>query len=320
MPDKHLDIYLLRCLQAFVEEAHVTKAAERMGTTQPAMSSVLRRLREIFNDPLLVRTEKGMVPTERARELADSLRGAIDIIDTALAVDQPFDPGSATMAFEIAASESVTFMLVPHLIARVRQLAPGIQLRVRIPDLQRARQALEEGEIDLLLSFTRTAPGGLRSSALWTQKLKVIAAAAHAVDAGLTLADYLRWPHACHKLGRSGSSIEVAVDAVLQQMHRERTVGVWLPSAISVPAVVARTDFLATVPEEVATMFAPLLGLKTLPPPLPLDDVQIGMYWHERMQKNPPHRWLRELLRTVAGDLMGVGADSASATGQAPAA
>jgi DNA-binding transcriptional LysR family regulator len=319
MPDKHLDIYLLRCLQAFVEEAHVTKAAERMGSTQPAMSSVLRRLREIFNDPLLVRTEKGMVPTDRARELAASLRTAIDLIDNALTADRPFDPASAEMAFEVAASESVSFMLLPHLISRVRRLAPGVQLRVRIPDLQRARQNLEEGEIDLLLSFTRTAPDGLRSSALWSQKLVVIASRSHPVGAGLTLEDYLRWPHACHKLGRSGSSIEVAVDAVLQKMKQQRMVGVWLPSAISVPAVVSRTDFLATVPDGVARMFAPLLGLKTLPPPLALDDVQIGMYWHERMHKNPPHKWLRQLVRSVAGELTAAGSGRAPINGAVPA-
>lgn len=305
MPEKHLDIYLLRCLRAFVEEAHVTKAAERMGSTQPAMSAVLRRLREIFNDPLLVRTEKGMVPTERARELAESLRGAIDTIDRALALDQPFDPASAEMSFELAASESVSFMLLPALIARVRRLAPGVQLRVRIPDLQRARQAMEEGEVDLLLSFTRTAPEGLRSSALWAQRLTVIAARGHPLQGQLTLDEFLRWPHAAHKLGRGGSSIEAAVDTALQKLGRARTVGVWLPSAISVPAVVSRTDLLATIPVAVAHSFAPLLGLQCLAPPLALDEVRVGMYWHERMQQNPPHKWLRQVVREVAGEQAG---------------
>lgn len=303
MPDKHLDIYLLRCLRAFVEEAHVTKAAERMDSTQPAMSAVLRRLREMFNDPLLVRTEKGMVPTERARELADSLRTALDIIDRALATDQAFNPATAQMSFEVAASESVSFMLMPRLISAVRSAAPGVQLRVRIPDLQRARQSLEEGEIDLLLSFTRTAPEGLRSSGLLVQKLTVIAARSHPVEGELTLDDFLRWPHAYHRLGRGGSSVEAAVDAALQQAGRQRTLGVWMPSSISVPAVVSRTDYLATVPEAIARDFAPLLGLKLLAPPLPLEDVRIGMYWHDRMHQNPPHKWLRQLVRDVAGEL-----------------
>jgi DNA-binding transcriptional LysR family regulator len=305
MPDKHLDIYLLRCLRAFVEEAHVTKAAERMGSTQPAMSAVLRRLRDIFNDPLLVRTEKGMVPTERARELAESVRTAIDIIDNALAADQPFDPASSEATFEIAASESVSFMLLPSLIARLRHDAPGVQLRVRIPDLQRARQSLEEGEIDLLLSFTRSAPEGLRSSTLWTQRLVVVAAEAHPIAGAPTLDDFLRWPHACHKLGRGVSAVEIEVEAALAKVQRQRTVGVWLPSSISVPAVVAHTDMLATVPEGIARMLEASLRLRVLEPPLPMDHVRIGMYWHERMHQNRGHRWLREVARQVAGELTG---------------
>lgn len=303
MPDKHLDIYLLRCLRAIVEEAHVTKAAERMGSTQPAMSAVLRRLREIFNDPLMVRTEKGMVPTERARELAESLRTALDIIDRSLATDQSFAPATAQMSFEVAASESVSFMLMPRLISAARSLAPGVQLRVRTADLPRVRQLLEEGEIDLLLSFTQTAPEGLRSSGLWTQKLVVIVAQSHPVGDELTLDDFLGWPHVCHKLGRVGSTVEVAVDAALEQAGRARAVGAWMPSSISVPAVVSRTDFLATVPEAIARDFAPPLGLRVLAPPLPLDDVRIGMYWHERMHQNPPHKWLRQLVRDVASEL-----------------
>jgi DNA-binding transcriptional LysR family regulator len=276
-----------------------------MGSTQPAMSAVLRRLREIFNDPLLVRTEKGMVATERAHELASSVRTAIDIIDSALAADQPFEPASSEATFEVAASESVSFMLLPRLISRLRRDAPGVQLRVRIPDLQRARQSLEEGEIDLLLSFTQTAPEGLRSSALWTQKLVVVAAGSHPVGSVLTLDDFLRWPHACHKLGRGGSSVEMSVEAALAKVQRQRTVGVWLPSAISVPAVVAQSELLATVPEGIARMLESSLGLRTLDPPLPLDHVRIGMYWHERMQQNRGHRWLREVARQVAGELAG---------------
>lgn len=300
MPEKHLDIYLLRCLRAFVDEAHVTKAAERMGSTQPAMSAVLRRLREIFNDPLLVRTEKGMVPTERARELATSLTVALDVIDHALAADQPFVPDSAQTSFNIAASESVSFLLMPALTARVRQIAPGVQLRVRIPDLPRARQALEEGEIDLLLSFTRTAPAGLRSSTLLTQKLVVIAASSHPATPHFGLDAFLAWPHAGHQLGRGGSSIEDAVDAALARLGRQRTIGVWLPSAISLPTVVSQTDCLATVPLGVATRLAPALDLQVLQPPLPLGDVQVGMYWHDRMHQNAPHKWLRQTLREVA--------------------
>jgi DNA-binding transcriptional LysR family regulator len=275
-------------------------------------------LRDTFNDPLLVRTEKGMVPTERARELAESARAALDIIDCALAANQPFQPGSSEATFEVAASESASFMLLPPLISRLQRDAPGIQLRVRIPDLQRVRQSLEEGEIDMLLSFTRSAPEGLLSSTLWTQRLVVIAAESHPIDDVPTLDDFLRWPHACHKMGRGVSAVEIEVEAALAKVQRERTVGVWLPSSISVPAVVAHTDLLATVPEGIARMLHASLRLRTLEPPLPLEPVRIGMYWHERMHRNGGHRWLREVSRQVAralSDPQGLASDGCETEG-----
>jgi DNA-binding transcriptional LysR family regulator len=308
---KHLDIYLLRCLVALVTEAHVTRAAERMGTTQPAMSNTLGRLRTLFGDPLLVRTEKGMVPTQRAIDIAESLRHAVDRIDYALADSEIFDPNSS-VRFEIAASESVAFVLMPALTARLRELAPRVTLRVHIPDLTRMRQLLEEGQADLLLSTTRRAPEGLHSSPLLRQRLNVIASGSHHdVQKKISQAQYLAWPHACHMIGRGGgSSIETSVDEALIQRDLVRVVGVWLPSAVSSPAVVARTDFLATIPERVARHFAPPLGLQVLEPPLPLPDVQIMMYWHARTHRNPSHRWLRQVLRSVSEDLQAEDAPS----------
>ncbi|MGE0797555.1 MAG: LysR family transcriptional regulator [Lautropia sp.] len=305
MPDKHLDIYLLRCLSALIAESHVTKAAERMGLTQPAMSAILRRLRAIFNDPLLVRTEKGMVSTERARELASSLHVAVDMIDLALASADSFDPATASLSFEIAASESVAYMLMPRLIAHVRSMAPGVQLRIRIPDLPRARQMLEEAEIDLLLSFTESAPEGLRSSLLWTQRYLAIGADAHPLPDRrvLSLDDFLAWPHACHRLRNGGSATEAAVESALRRVGRDRSVGVWLPSAIAVPAVVSRTDFLAVVPEGIARAFAPALALRVYEPPLPLRAAHLRMYWHDRMHRSPGHTWLRGAFRDVVASL-----------------
>ena len=272
------------------------------------MSSVLRRLRDIFNDPLMVRTEKGMVPTDRARELAESLRTALDLIDRSLATDQSFDPATAQMPFEVAASESVSFMLMPRLISAVRSLAPGVQLRVRTADLPRVRQSLEEGEIDLLLSFTHTAPEGLRSSGLWTRSWSLSWRDRTRSGDELTLDDFLQLAACVPQAGTGG--LDRRGRPWTRRSSRpdaQRAVGVWMPSAISVPAVVSRTDFLATVPEAIARVFAPLLGLRVLAPPLPLDDVRIGMYWHERMHQNPSHKWLRQLVRSVAEELAAAG-------------
>lgn len=147
----------------------------------------------------------------------------------------------------------------------------------------------------------------MRSTHLLSQRLCVIAAASHPdVRGAITLEQYLRWPHAYYTLGRGGgSTIETAVDEALAAVGKVRTLGAWLPSTLSSPAVVASSDLLATVPERIARHFAATLGLQVLAPPLPLHDVVIAMYWHDRMHNNPAHRWLRERLRDVAAELQG---------------
>jgi DNA-binding transcriptional LysR family regulator len=305
MHPKHLDIHLLRCLQALVLEQHVTRAAERMGVSQPTMSATLGRLRTLYKDPLLVRTDKGMVLTPRAAEIAASVAKALDLIDGTLNDAGSFAPATTALQVEVAASESVALVLMPALVARLRREAPGVRLRVHVTDIGTVRQELEDGGTDLVISFLRPAPQGLRSTQLLRQKLYVIAAATHPdIRGSITLEQYLGWPHARYILTHTGSStIENEIDAALAAVGVRRDIGVQLPSALSSPPVVAGSDLLATVPERVARHFAPSLQLQVLEPPLPIPDVEISMYWHERKHHNVAHRWLRQTILELAKDL-----------------
>ncbi|MEN3297317.1 MAG: hypothetical protein V7642_6570 [Burkholderiales bacterium] len=305
MNPKNLDLYVLRCLHALVAEAHVTRAAERMGIGQPAMSTMLARLRTLFGDPLLVRTEKGMVPTARALQVAEQVQLALELIDRAVEEGAPFDPAHANTHFRLAASESVGFVLMPTLMARLRGCAPAINVSVHTPDLARIRQELEEGQADLMVGYLRDAAEGLHSSPLLKQPLSVIVGSAHpAIRGNITLDQYVQYPHACYRLSRtSASTIELQVDDALAKAGLRRTVAISLPSALASPGVVAASDLIATIPERVARHFAPQFGLQVLRPPLELEDVDIAMYWHERMQNNPAHRWFRQLIRDVTASL-----------------
>ena len=307
MDHKHLDVYLLRCLNALVTEAHVTRAAERMGISQPAMSATLARLRALFADPLLVRTEKGMVATPRALDIAEQVRQALDLIDQSLAESAPFDPACATARFRIVASESIGFLLMPQLIARVRQDAPGVRLSVRNPELPRVRQELEEGDCDLVVAFLHDAPQGLRSTTLMQQRMCVIAAAGHpSIRGSISLEQYVAFPHVYYALGRTGTStLDTVVDRALARAGQARSIAARLPSTLASPAVVAQSDLLATLPERIARHFALLLGLQVLEPPLPLGEMNTSMFWHERMQNNPAHRWLRQQIKQVAQPIAG---------------
>ena len=302
MQARHLDVYLLRCLVVLVAEEHVTRAAERMGITQPAMSATLARLRTLFADPLLVRTEKGMVPTPRARQLADRFQQALDLVDQAVADGADFVPGTASERFRIAASETLGHLLMPSLIAHVRRLAPAMQLTLQPPDLPRLRHDLEEGDIDFVIAFIRDAPQGLRFTPLLRQPMRVIAAAGHAdVQGQLTLAQYARYPHVFYALGRTaGSTLESVVDEALERAGMVRTIGARVSSTLVSPGLVAQSDMLATLPERIARHFAAVWQLQVLNPPLALEDVCTSMFWHERMHHNPAHRWLREQFEIVA--------------------
>lgn len=299
---RHLDIFLLRCLTALVSEAHVTRAASRMGMTQPAMSAMLSRLRTLFNDPLLVRTEKGMVPTERAIALAASVRQGIALIDHALVSQEAFDPTQAERRFDVAVTESVGFVLIPALIAHLRRIAPGIRLRTHVPELSRVSHELEEGYADLLISFMRPVPDNLHVSLLLRQKLSVIAAKQHPeVLDQIDLEQYVRWPHVYYTRGRDGSAtLENTVDDALTAMGKTRQIGAWQPSILSSAAVVAASDMLATVPEHLARHFEKTAGVQVLEPPVPMADADIAMYWHDRVHKDPAHQWLRGVLRELA--------------------
>jgi len=305
LPSRHLDIYLLRCFQALVSEAHVTHAAEKMGIGQPAMSTTLARLRLLFADPILVRTEKGMVATPRAMEALRQVSHALELIDQTLTEGTLFDPLTAKVSFRISASESVGFLLVPRLISLLRLSAPGVNLEFQTPELPVVRQELESGDTDLVVAFLRDPPQGLRSMSLMSQRLCVIAAGNHPdIQGQLSMAQYLRFPHAVYALGRKGgSTIEKMVDDALAEAGLTRTIGATLTSTLASTSVVARSDLLATIPERIALDFAPSLGLQILPPPLALGHVDTAMFWHNRMHNNSAHRWLRQQLKAVAESL-----------------
>lgn len=298
----HLDVYMLRCLVALVAEGHVTRAAERMNITQPAMSATLARLRTLFADPLLVRTEKGMVATPRAAQLAEQFQQALDLVDQALSAGADFDPATATERFKIAASETLGYLLMPSLIAHVRRLAPGAQFTVQPPELARVRHDLEEGGIDLVVAFIRDAPQGLRFKPLLSQPMRVIAAAGHPeVQGQLSLAQYVGYPHVFYALGRTArSTLEDVVDEALQRAGVARSIGARVSSTLVSPGLVAQSDLLATLPERIARHFAAVWQLQVLEPPLSLEDVSTSMFWHERTHHSPAHRWLRQQFELVA--------------------
>jgi DNA-binding transcriptional LysR family regulator len=292
------DVYALHCLMTLVAEAHVTRAADLLGISQPAMSAMLGKLRTRFGDPLLVKTDTGMVPTERARELAIRARQAIEGIEQVFGEGTPFVPGSSDARFHLIATESVGFFLVPRLLALLRVRAPGVSLSLRPPDVGRLRDELEDGRADMMIGYLRTVPPNLRATRLRGRSLRVVASRDHpAIRRRISLEQYTRFPHACYSpTAAGGSTVEMQVESRLAEQGLRRQIALYLPSAIAIPAAIAGSDLLSTLAADVAEPLAPLFGLRVLPPPLDLGSIDMWMYWHERVHRNAAHQWFRQVV------------------------
>jgi DNA-binding transcriptional LysR family regulator len=278
-----------------------------MGIGQPAMSAALARLREVFNDPILVKTRGGLEPTARAQELARSVHDALAMIDEAARGGRPFVPATAQAHLTVLASEGVALTFMPALMERARRDAPGLHFTFRPGDVRRSLEYLRDGEADLVISYLRAAPIELRRTILFRQDLVCIASAHHpAVRGSVSLQQFVDWPHVVWGAAPVPfPTIEALVEDELQRRGVKRIAALRVPNVLLSPSVVAATDLLAVVPERIAVDSARTLPLQLLPMPFALGRNDISMFWHERMHRDPAHVWLRSVLTDIASTQFG---------------
>lgn len=301
MHDSHLsqvDLNLLVGLDVLLELRSVSAAARQLGLSQSAMSHQLRRLRETFDDSLLVAGKGGMVATPRAEQLRAPVRRALSELGRALRGEQGFDPSTATRTFVIASKDVVEVLGLPPMLRVISLEAPGIQLDSRPIDAT-TPACLQEGTIDLVIGhdlearFATRLPG-LRTQIVSTDQSVCLLRQGHpAAEQAFTLDAFLALRHVI--IGASfpyADSIEV----------RAREVGVELDIAARVshfmaaPFAVASSDLVAVVPERIAHHFCELVPLVVVPLPEALRmSTDLVMSWHERYEEDPSNRWLREV-------------------------
>jgi DNA-binding transcriptional LysR family regulator len=296
------DLNLLVVLDVLLAERNVTRAANRLGLSQPAVSNALARLRGALGDPLLVRTRAGMAPTPRALALVGSLRDALDLMGNTITDAESFDPASARRTFVLAATDYVQFVLLGKLVARIRRVAPGVVLEV-LPVVQSFPwPQLEAGSIDLVLggASPRDTPRGLHRRRLFRDRVVCILREGHPyASAPLTLERYLELAHIeALPLGSHGLA-----DEVLGQLGRQRKLAVTVPHFLVAPFIVTQSDCCFTLAERIAVPMAEKLPLEVRPLPFEMPSVSIGAYWHDRVHGDAAHRWLRRLVAEVTGAL-----------------
>lgn len=291
-----IDLNLLTSLDALLDEKSVTRAARRLGVSQPAVSHNLRRLRELLGDPLLVRTPAGMQATPRAIELRPAVRRALEAAEAVLQAAPAFDPARAERTFVLAMADQPAFVLLPPLIERLAAAAPGVTLQVRPPPTD-TTAVLGEGEVELAVGVFGDAPSGVRSEVLWVEQFAcVVRRNGPGTRGRFDLARFLARPHLqVAPRGLPGSPL----DDLLARAGHQRRIAVVVPHFLVAPAIIATSDLVWTAPAGLAQVLARSYPLAVRPPPLALPGFTLAMRWHLRLDRDPGLAWLRDQLRRV---------------------
>ncbi|MBB5371341.1 MULTISPECIES: LysR family transcriptional regulator [unclassified Janthinobacterium] len=288
---RKLDLNLLLTLNALLVERNVTRAAARLHLSQPSVSVQLGKLRDAFDDPLLLPGPRGMLPTARALELLAPLQAVLAQLEQVLLPVAPFEPAQAQVEWKLAAADAAEYAILLPMLPALRVLAPLSRMAVHEAVPARMAQQLENGQIDLGFVAQEEAPAGLRHRLLFRE---------HYVLAGRHDHPLLQSPPSLEQfcalefivVSTNGGGYRTAVDATLEQLGRQRKVVLSVPHFLIVPHLLAASDMVAMLPSRL--LKNALGGLRTWEPPVTMPDYDMAMVWHERMHLDPAHRWLRE--------------------------
>jgi len=286
---KDVDLNLLRVFDAVWHDKGVTPAAARLGLTQPAVSNALARLRKAFGDALFVRTAAGMDPTPFARELAEPVRQALALLESALAHGPGFDPATATRAFRFYMSDLGQIEFLPPLVERVQRDAPGVRLEAVALEVDDIASALAAGALDLAIGFLPGLGAPVRRQALFKDPYLCLMRADHEVRS-LSKKTFLNASHVLVTY-RGGHRV---IEEALERAGLSRRIALRVPHFTVVPMVLERTDLILTLPARVARVYERRGNFKALPPPVPIPPADVGVHWHERFEADAGNRWLRE--------------------------
>jgi DNA-binding transcriptional LysR family regulator len=302
-----IDLNLLVHLDALLTERSVTRAASRVGIGQSAMSHNLARLRELFGDELLTRGSDGMRLTPRAVTLLEPVRTMLAQVETLVSREKAFDPATAVRTFRFGLSDSMEVLIMPALLARMREVAPGIHLRLTDFDASKLIDELDADEMDLAIGYDMMLQGQIhhKRRKLFTETwLCMFNAEKTGITAPISLDDYLRLPHVVTSL-RPGRNARGIVDIALDKLGLHRSVALTTSRFLTTPSLVAQAPVLVTMQARLARRFAADFGLSLslLPLPLDLGKMTMSLLWHASYDHDPAHAWLREQVTELAAEL-----------------
>ena len=307
-----IDLNLLVYLDVLLREGSVTRAAERLNITQPAMSNGLRRLRTLFDDPLLIRTSEGMRPTARALELQPLVREALGKIEMVVQ-SSDFVPADSELVFRIMASDYAESTLVPRLLDVIRVQAPHIALDILTPS-DVTFQDVEKGKIDMAINRFDHLPKSFHSATLWRDNFSCLMSADNPARENFNLETYLQCAHIW--VSKTGVGVGTGmnprdalklgwVDDALADIGVERRIRVFTRHYQVAALLAQQPDLIATLPTQSALLHARNPRLAILRAPFPIVPIELKMAWSPLLQHNAAHIWLRRLIQDLAKDVVG---------------
>jgi DNA-binding transcriptional LysR family regulator len=293
-----LDLNLLRVFDALMRERSATRAGQRLGLSQPAVSAALNRLRHAMEDQLFVRQRNIMAPTARALALWRPVREALETIEAAMMQASPFEAATATRDFTLVGSDFFSVILMPHLAETVLRAAPGIGFRYFDNGQVDPIEMLGQSNVDMAMDRPRHTPDWICRSTLINADFVVVAATGHPELAAARVAPgdaipselFCSLPHALRSIDGSTTGI---VDALLGKMGLKRSVVLTLPHFHAVASAVAKSRLLAALPARFVKEVARHLDLDVFRLPFAIEPHEISLYWHRRHDHDPAHAWLR---------------------------
>lgn len=306
-----VDLNLLVYLDVLLREGSVTKAANQLSITQPAMSNGLKRLRDLFKDPLLVRTSDGMTPTKRALELQPIIRDVLGQLESSIQPEVDFEPMSSVRTFRIMTSDYAESTLLLGLIGKLAKLAPNITLDLITPS-DVTFHDVEQGKVDMAINRFDELPLSFHQKVIWYDSFSCVIGADYPGAHDFTLARYLAGQHIW--VSKTGFGVGVGidptevqklgwVDAELTKLGKQRDIRVFTRHYHAALQMAKNQKLIATLPSKAAKIFADDPLIKVVPPPFDIPPIALKMAWSALLQHDAGHIWLRRLISEVAENM-----------------
>ncbi len=297
---RDLDLNLLVVFNQLLIERRVSRVAETLGLTQPAVSNALARLRRLLGDELFLRTSRGMEPTSFAKQLAEPVADALSLIHSAVNQRTSFDPATSERAFTVGMTDIGEIYFLSALIDELARVAPGVSISTVRNTAVNLKDEMEAGYVDLALGLLPQLKAGFLHRRLFRQRYVCLFRKSHRLDKRrISLREF---SEADHCVVMSAGTGHGKVDELLERSGVQRRVRLRVPHFVAVGQILHASDMIATVPERFAQRVAEPYGLTYVEHPATLPEIAISLFWHAKFHRDPASQWLRGVVLKLFAD------------------